>query len=102
MDIFYEGTEIKLAIEITSEGFDMNKDPWSVTVKCGKRAVKCTEDNGANSVNGQWYLTVNTAELGKGIYYLIAEIDVPDAHFSDGYRHEVLKDESPLCEVRRT
>lgn len=101
MDGFYVGTEIKIAIAITSEGFDMGRDPWSVTVKCGRRTVTCTEDSGAACVNGQWYITVDTAELGKGLYYLIAEIDVPDAHFSDGYRHEVLKDETPLCDVKK-
>lgn len=101
MDGFYVGTEIKIAIAITSEGFDMDRDPWSVTVKCGRRTVTCTEDSGATCVNGQWYITVDTAELGKGLYYLIAEIDVPDAHFSDGYRHEVLKDETPLCDVKK-
>ena len=45
---------------------------------------------------------IDTSYLGDGAYYLMVEIDVPDDDFDDGYRHEVLQMDRPLCNVKNT
>lgn len=102
MERYYIGTELKFALTITSSGFDMARDPWTATITNGKNRVVCRRgENVILDDQNQWYITVDTAELGTGQYYLIVEIDVPDDDFSDGYRHEVLKQEQPLCNIAK-
>lgn len=99
MEKYYVGTELKFALTITSEGFDMDTDSWVAKVQCGKKIVTCSREDGAVVDDNQWYILVDSAVLGVGSYYLIVEIDVPDDDFDDGYRHEVLKTGRPICNV---
>lgn len=103
MKKYYIGTELKFALTITSSGFNMDSDPWIAVVTNGSNSIQYGrgKDNTVIDDNGQWYILVNTSELGSGQYYLIVEIDVPDDDFSDGYRHEVFKQERPLCNVTK-
>lgn len=87
---YYLGTEKKLAITITCQGFDMNVHPWKVTIVNGNNKIVCTRtQNTAVDSNEQWYLLVDTSLLGVGKPRAIIEIDVPDIDFEDEYRHEV-------------
>lgn len=101
MDKYYVGTEFKCALTITSEGFNMDEDPWVATVTCGKNSITCKPSLGAISDEHGWKILVDSQVLGTGPYYLSVEIDVPDEDFADGYRHEVLKMEKPLCVVNK-
>lgn len=100
MERYYVGTELKFALTIESEGFSMDDDQWIAKVICGKNEVKCCKlNNSKRGDDGQWYILVDTSKLGSGQCYLVVEIDVPDFDFPDEYRHEVLKQERPLCEL---
>ncbi len=99
MERYYVGTDLKFALTITSEGFNMDTDPWVATVRCGKKEVKCERANSVIDENGQWYILVDSSVLMAGTYILIVDIDVPDDDFKDGYRHETLKMEQPLAVV---
>ena len=102
MKRYYVGTELKFALTITSSGFNMNTDPWTAIITNGKNSTSCSRGNNAIiDDNGQWCILVDTAILGPGQYYLIVELDIPDDDFSDGYRHEVFKQERPLCNVTK-
>lgn len=86
----YLGSEKKLAITITCQGFSMNTDPWKVTITNGSKQIVCdSEHNAVKDVHDQWYLLVDTDQLGIGKPKAIIEIDVPDTDFDDEYRHEV-------------
>ena len=75
----YLGDEKKLAITITSQGFDMSTDPWKVTFINGCKQYECTRSqNSAVDANGQWYLLFYTKRLGIGKPKAIIEIDVND------------------------
>lgn len=93
---YYVGTELKFAFTVECTGFNMDEDSWQVTVTGGEGSVVCKHDDTEN-VNitrddlGQWYLLVDSKQLGKGICYAIVEVDVPDEDFEDGKRHEVYK-----------
>lgn len=102
MERYYVGTELKFALTIVSEGFDMDTDPWTATVSCGRKSIVCARsDNAVIGTDGQWYILIDTSELGSGTYNMTVEIDVPDPDFQDGYRHEVLKMKQPLCIIHR-
>ena len=90
----YVGTELKFAVTISSAGFSMDTDPWTVTVTNGQKSVVCEKVE--DDLNHQHYILLDTAVLGKGTYNVTIEIDVPDEDFEDDYRHEVWKKEGFL------
>lgn len=102
MEKYYVGTELKYALTITSTGFNMDTDPWTAYVACGKNYIECKRNHNAVVDENQWYILIDTSILGDGTYYLAVEIDVPDDDFEDGYRHEVLQQDRPLCNVKNT
>lgn len=87
----YLGSEKKMAITINCQGFSMMTDPWKVTVVNGCNKIVCDkEHNAVHDEDNQWYLTIDTNQLGIGKPKAIIEIDVPDTDFMDDhYRHEV-------------
>lgn len=87
----YLGDDKKFAITINSQGFNMNTDPWKVTIVNGKNKIICDRNqNTVKDEHDQWYLLVDTMQLGVGTPKAIIEIDVPDTDFiDDHYRHEV-------------
>ena len=103
MEKYYVGTELKFALTITSAGFNMDEDSWAAHVICGRKSVTCSRNHDAVvDDQGQWYILVDSQYLGTGKYYLVVVIDVPDDDFEDGYRHEVLQQERPICIVNDT
>lgn len=86
----YLGSEKKLAITINCQGFNMDTDPWKVTISNGNKQIVCERGhNAVQDVHNQWYLLVDTDQLGIGKPKAVIEIDVPDTDFEDDYRHEV-------------
>ena len=90
---YYVGTELKIAIDIQCEGFDMNENDWTCTVKKGNKSVICTRTQNSAWDGENWYLLVDTSVLGKGTYVLVVDIDVPDLDFKDNLRHETYRQE---------
>lgn len=91
---YFVGTELKLALTIECEGFDMDTDPWTVKVTRGNNSIICDKtQNALEDEENQWYILVDTALLGSGTYNIVVDIDVPDNDFDDGFRHEVIKKE---------
>lgn len=88
----FVGTDLKFNVTITSQGFDMDTDGWTVEIKRGARSIvfdksECIHDD----TDGKWYVCFSTAELGPGDYYAIVTASVVDADFDDGDRTEVQK-----------
>ena len=90
---YFVGTELKIAIEIVCEGFDMNVDDWYCTVKKSNKSVVCDKEHNVAHDNDGWYLLVDSSILGSGRYDLVVDIDVPDSDYEDGLRHETYKQE---------
>ena len=88
---YFFGTELKIAISIECEGFSMDNDEWTATVKRSGRSIVC--DKAHNTAHDQdgWYLLIDSSLLGTGAYVLVVDIEVPDADFEDGFRHETYK-----------
>lgn len=90
---YFVGTELKIAIAIQCEGFDMDEHNWTCTVKRCNKQIVCDKTHNSAWDGEHWYLLVDTAVLGKGMYVLVVDIDVPDLDFDDNLRHETYKQE---------
>lgn len=93
----YIGTELKFALIIETEGFDMATDDFCVVVKSARKKVEIKKDEMLIDAEERYLFTVDTAALGVGDYWVYAYAYVPDADFPDGLRTEVQK--LKLCTV---
>ena len=105
-DSVYVGTDLKIKVELTCEGFSMVDDDFDVIVKCGNTSIKYTTNPVATSdksfvpIDDDYYMYIPTTTL-KGLVTLVATLYVPDEDYTegDGIRHEVVKQD--LCYVKR-
>ena len=99
-EIYYQGTDLKYAVTIEREGFNMDVDPWTITAVSDTKSIVFNKiENTVIGEDGQWYLLIDSTLLDNGACYLVIEIDVPDNDFPDGLRHEVYKQK--LMTLRR-
>ena len=84
------GSGLKWAVTMTCEGFDMDTDPWVITVTRGNKSVVFTPENSIND-GGQWYICLDSSEIGPGEAYITFDAFVPDDDFDEGIRHEIQK-----------
>lgn len=89
----WDGSGYKYAIQMEADGFDMDADDWTVTVKKGKKTIEFTKENSTQDSEGQWYICVDSTLLGTGTFEIVYDAFVPDDDFPDGIRHEVIKQE---------
>lgn len=112
------GSEIKFAIELTAEGFDMDTNDFDIEVVASKKSVKASKtspdpdgnlvifrepalpdgeltgdssDSSSSEDIGVWYAIVNTEVLSPGAVNVIATAYIPDANAADGIRCEIAK-----------
>lgn len=110
MDI-YKGTELKVAITLEANGFDMDKDGFRIEVASLRDSVYADTlyDAGGDHYNGivlykeiapennQWYAIIDTSRLSVGDLRMIATAYVPDAHADGGIRSEIAV--AKLCKL---
>lgn len=108
MATFYKGEEVKFAILLTAEGFDMDSDDFDIEVKSPKNSIKAskgasTEDlvifkeNGSDSSSSSssesgdtWYAIVNTSKFtATGELKVVATAYVPDTNASGNIRKQI-------------
>lgn len=90
MENWYLGTDLKFHIEMTSTGFSMDDDDWSILVKNANKVIQEIPKSGClREDDGEWYVHINAEHLKKGDLALVAHIYVPDPNFNDGYRDEI-------------
>lgn len=89
-NVVYLGTELKFAITITADGFDMEADDFSVVFKNNGNG-KTIELSKSQLVYDQevYYALFDTTDLGTGLVNVITTAYVPDSDFDDGFRTEV-------------
>lgn len=95
----YVGTDLKLLVEITAEGFDMDKDNYTIELRCGRvtKTVPKSEIVVHEEEDDGHYLIVDTREFGAGMLTAVVRAAVPDDDCPDGVRHEVAVVE--LCRI---
>ena len=105
MDSFYKGDEIKVAITLKAEGFDMNTDDFDLEVKSASTSIvghkgdepssasdiviysETTEESGESAT--VWYAIIDTAGLATGTMRLIATAHINDEKANDGDRKSI-------------
>lgn len=90
-DEAFLGTEKKYLIEIQSDGFDMERDDFEVSIKRGTNILVIKKEDMVQDDDGNFYVTFDTAALGGGKVTMTVTAYVPDADFEDGLRTEVVK-----------
>lgn len=95
----YVGDGLKWAVNMNCEGFSMDDDDWKIVVTRGKNTVVYTKDTAIkDETENQWYITLDTLELGAGQCYITFVAYVPDDDFPSGIRTEI--QEFELINVR--
>ena len=82
------GGHLKFAVSMSCPGFDMETDDWRITVTRRDKSVVFTKENAVND-GEQWYICLDSSEIGVGTVFIIFEAFVPDGDFPDGIRREV-------------
>ena len=100
------GTDLKVKVDLSCEGFSMDTDDFDVVVKCGNTSIKYTTNPTAASdktfvtIDEDCYMYIPTNDL-KGLITLVATLYVPDSDYEEGdyIRREVVKQD--LCNIKR-
>ncbi len=100
LDDIFVGTELKFALDITADGFDMDNDGWSVTVKGSLGSVRIDKSDCIDDGESNWFFTFDSTAVGPGQPVAIVTAYVPDNDFPDGLRTEVDKVNLPIY-IRR-
>jgi hypothetical protein len=93
------GTEVKFSIEVVAEGFNMGTDNFSVKIMKGHNVVKEFAKGDLVVSGGSYLLCLDTAEIGAGNFDAAITAEVPDGHFQDGFRTEIVRQQ--LLTVRK-
>ena len=89
--LVYVGTDLKFAISISSPGFDITEDDFTVDIRRGPKQIHFEKEELIEDESGQYYVCFDTTELGSGLIEAIITAHVPDDDFDDGIRTEVAK-----------
>lgn len=101
-DKAYLGTGLKFLVEITSSGFDMDRDDFEITLKRSNYTHTYQKSDLAvetyvETVGGEpvekhhYYLCFDSSEYGKGLIQATVTAYVPDEDFEDNIRTEIEK-----------
>lgn len=90
-ELVYVGTKLKYALTITSPGFDMLTDDFTVDILGGRKRLHFDKEDLVVDENDQYYVCFDTEELGGGIIEAVITAFVPDDDFDDSIRKEVVK-----------
>ena len=112
---YFQGDEIKFAIDIQAEGFDMNTDDFDIEVASGRTIIKASKGDEASEdaalvifkevttipPSGQdeetaeeetvttWYAIIDTTTLPVGTMVVAATAYIVDANANDGVRRSI-------------
>lgn len=93
LDQVWLGSEVKLAVSITAEGFDMMRDDFRIVIHGGMGNIEVPREGLLINESGEWILGIDTNALGAGKVTMVTYAEVPDSDFPDGVRTEVDKTE---------
>ena len=99
----YKGTDIKFAVKLTADGFNMDTDDWDLLVVSGRtrfpisksdceRVPALSDDpdsSDSEEEEGTWYAIVKTDNLAVGQLNVISTAYIVDAAAEGGVRKDV-------------
>ena len=87
----YVGTDLKYALNIAAEGFNMDDDEFEVLLTCGQKQLLLRKEDLVVDEGGQYYVCFSSVDLGPGVVIAKVTAHIPDDDFEDGFRDEVMK-----------
>lgn len=93
------GTEVKFAVSIKAQGFDMAENNFTLSIMKGRNVVKGYSKSDLVVEDGTYLLCIDTEEIGVGTFDLAVNAKIPDDDFDDVYRTEI--DRVPLMTVKK-
>lgn len=98
----FQYSDLKFLITIKSEGFDIDRDDYTIVLKRGSKDDVTIDKSKIVVDGGNHYLCVTKeqlASLGTGDIFMVVYAEVPDSDFEDSMRSEV--DKQLLCHIER-
>lgn len=97
----FQSSDLKFLITINSEGFDMDRDDYTIVLKRGNKEITFSKSQIVVDGTNHYLCVENTKvlELGTGDVYIVVYAEVPDSDFEDNMRSEV--DKKFLCHIER-
>ena len=99
------GTDLKVKVDLSCEGFSMDDAAFDVVVKCGNTSITYSKPAVVGNkefvkIDDDYYMYIPTDDL-KGLVTLVATLKVPDSNYEEGdyIRREVVKQD--LCNIKR-
>ena len=94
---YWIGTDLKFAITVEADSFDMSSDTSTFVVSCaGKKVEYNFSDLAFDGEN--YYLLIDSTDFPSGTLRLVTYAEVPDGDYVTGVRREV--DAQDICEIR--
>jgi len=93
-ETYYIGSDLKFRFTLTANGFDQDKNRFSITIYSGNRSITwCSwkpedEEHFVHNPDG-WFLLIPTEFLSTGPLKIVATAQVPDEDFPTSVRREV-------------
>lgn len=90
----FQFSDLKFLITINSEGFDIDRDDYTIALKRGSKDGVIIDKSAIIVDGSNHYLCVTKeqlADLGIGDIYMVVYAEVPDSDFEDNMRSEVAK-----------
>lgn len=89
---FYEGSDLKLSINIKGMGFDQSRDYYTIDLYNDSDKKTYTRDAVIPDRDGNYYLPIHYNDIHSGSLIAVITAYVPDIDFApSGLRREVLK-----------
>jgi len=115
---FYQGSEVKIALDLTAEGFDMDRDDFEIEVAhprgsaygnktntgtdgkviifrepalsdSSSSSSSSSDSSSSDEEQGTWYAIIDTTTFATGDARIIARAHIPEANASGAIRTEI-------------
>lgn len=93
IDKYWIGTDLKFAISIKANGFDMDDNDYEITLCCGSKRVPVAKSDIVDGEDEQGepthFLLIDTTQFPSGVLRIVVTAKVPDDDFETLVRREV-------------
>lgn len=97
---FYEGSDLKLKIELEGMEFNQASDYYKIDLYNNDKKLTYTRADMKDDGEGNYYLPIQYDQIESGSLVLVITAEVEDVDFPNGKRREVLKPIN-ICTIKK-
>lgn len=97
---FYEGSDLKLKIELSGMEFDQSRDNYTIDLYNNDKKLTFTKQSMKHDGDGNYYLPIPYDQIESGSLIIVITAEVDDTDFPNGKRREVLKPIN-VCTIKK-